>query len=65
MLSERAWCCAQGLLATRPAVIPGTNVIPDNVVRKAWYERVINAMRVHGIGGKDIKAFCDIAGVPD
>lgn len=66
MLTETQVKAAQEMRTLRPAVIPGTNVIPDDAQRRAWYKQVTATMERVGISGlsRDIEEFCNIAGVP-
>lgn len=51
----------------RPPVIPGTRVIPHDVLRRAYYAMVGDTMLQLGIirSSEDVDAFCDLAGIPD
>lgn len=56
---------ARSLRLQRPPVLTGTRVIVDDAQRKAWYEQVTKTMQKLAIPGKQVNAFCDLAGVPD
>jgi hypothetical protein len=55
---------AKTLRACRPPVTAGTNVIPDDNARTAWYDMVTACMKGLEVDTKAIREFCDIAGVP-
>jgi hypothetical protein len=55
------------LLGERPAVIPFTRVILNREEATLWFGKVTDRMKELGIGtdSEKVRAFCDIAGVPD
>ena len=63
MLNEQQRKQAADLLAARPAVLPGTSVIPESRARTLWYHAVGEAIVT--LEPDDIIEFCDLAGVPD
>jgi len=66
MLTKDQQMLAIELLIDRPTVIAGTRVIADEKLRGEWYALVTKAMHHVGITEReDVKAFCDLAGVPD
>lgn len=57
---------AADLLALRPPVLPGSNVVPDPEARLAWYRTVTKVLEAVEVQGYDAcQAFCDLAGVPN
>lgn len=56
---------AKSLRLSRPAVLEGTNVIPDTRARLGWYSTVTKSMEANRVKDADVGRFCDIAGVPD
>jgi hypothetical protein len=65
MLSEEQKEIAKALLASRPAVIPGTNAIPDPVARGDYYQRVMAAAKRAKVARADMMKFFDLCGIPD
>ncbi|MGH9626658.1 MAG: hypothetical protein ACRD4G_20285 [Bryobacteraceae bacterium] len=66
-LNAQQKAAAQKIRAVRPAVLPGTNVIPGDVNRQTYYELVNRGLEneVDCDKPRDIQEFCDICGVPD
>lgn len=66
MLTTDQKLAARQLLAQRPLVIPGTRAIPNETARREWFDSVFAEMRIHAVNTpREIKEFCDLAGVPD
>jgi hypothetical protein len=64
-LSPTQALIAQELRKGRPAVLPGTNVIVNDVSRVAWYNEVTRLMSYAKVyEPAAVNAFCDLAGVP-
>ena len=65
MLTDLQKKVAEELLASRPAVIPGTRAIVKYEDAVTWHDKVYGAMREYKVETRDVNAFCDIAGVAD
>lgn len=58
---------AEHLKSTRPQVIPDTRAIISRAAATVWFNSVNERMEALGIDHDHdkVKAFCDLAGVPD